>query len=179
MGSGLVRYKNSPYFVSEEGNIFSEVSGDLVELKGYIQKNGYKVVKLRNTDESKSVYRWHRVVAECLIPNTEAKPQVNHIDGNKLNNHPSNLEWCTSKENIAHAIDKDIFGKTTNEDAVKRGIKRGKLTAFFTVDEASELIEMQSVLNLTFKELASVVGCARSTVTRLIRGEIKAFREAV
>jgi hypothetical protein len=46
----------------------------------------------------------HRLVSETFIDNPYNYPHINHIDGNKANNHYSNLEWCTSSQNSIHAF---------------------------------------------------------------------------
>lgn len=52
----------------------------------------------------KSIYV-HRLVAEHFIENKNKKPQVNHIDGNSLNNLVTNLEWVTNSENQIHRFE--------------------------------------------------------------------------
>ena len=47
----------------------------------------------------------HRLVALAWVPNPNQLPVINHIDGIKHNNHPSNLEWCTQERNVQHALD--------------------------------------------------------------------------
>lgn len=70
--------------------------------KQTVIRKGYMVVTL-SIKGKHSQYLVHRLVAAAFIPNTEHKPQVNHIDGNKQNNCVSNLEWVTGKENMIHA----------------------------------------------------------------------------
>ena len=60
----------------------------------------------------------HRLVAQAFLPNPENKEQVNHIDGNKLNNHLSNLEWTTKSENMLHAYQKNL-SKVTVLNAIE------------------------------------------------------------
>ena len=72
-------------------------------LKEGIDTAGYSFVMLQK-NKAKKCCRVHRLVAEAFIVNENNKPQVNHIDGNKQNNNLSNLEYCTSCENVRHAF---------------------------------------------------------------------------
>lgn len=64
--------------------------------------NYYRVTLTKNGKQKSTDV--HRLVAEAFIPNPENKRTVNHKDGNKLNNHISNLEWATYSENAKHAF---------------------------------------------------------------------------
>lgn len=92
---------NGLYTVDENGQVFSVRSNKFIQPS--ISNTGYVRVYLYNNNKKyrKSV---HRLVAEAFIPNPLNKPQVNHIDGNKLNNHVSNLEWNTGSENLKNAF---------------------------------------------------------------------------
>ena len=78
-------------------------------LKPYLNHKGYLMVDLGYDINKKRICKFvHRLVAEAFIDNPENKEQVNHIDGNKTNNHVSNLEWCTNYENQIHAIENGL-----------------------------------------------------------------------
>ena len=85
-------------------------STSIVKTKDRIRKlkansaNGYVYVTLSKNGKIE-IKRVHRLVAVAFIPNTENKPHVNHIDGDKTNNHVENLEWVTAKENMIHSRD--------------------------------------------------------------------------
>jgi len=69
----------------------------------------------------------HREVAKRFVDNKENKKEVNHKDGNKSNNHYSNLEWVNKEENMNHAVEHNLIkkgqdssnSKLTNDDIVK------------------------------------------------------------
>lgn len=75
-------------------------------------KDGYKLVGLRDGFGNQKQFRVHRLVCEAFILNPENKPQVNHIDEDKSNNRICNLEWCTCTENNNHGTRNVRAGKT-------------------------------------------------------------------
>lgn len=95
---------NSNYQVSTLGRIYNK-GGDRM-VKPVDRGKGYFMIGLRKLDNYKiqRSFMIHRLVAENFIPNPENKPFVNHIDSNSKNNCLDNLEWCTPKENIQHAV---------------------------------------------------------------------------
>jgi hypothetical protein len=101
------------YEVSNYGNVRSlermvahPLGGKKIQygrvLKQGKASNGYLLVSFC-VDKVKSNHSVHRLVARAFIPNESNKPQVNHKDGNKHNNHVDNLEWATRSENMKHA----------------------------------------------------------------------------
>ena len=74
-------------------------------IKTSLTEDGYENVQLRK-DNQTYYFSVHRLVATAFIPNPENKPEVNHLDGVRNHNEDTNLEWCTSKENIHDAIEK-------------------------------------------------------------------------
>lgn len=68
-----------------------------------LTSHGYPCVTIKLLDGTQKVMCVHKLIALTFIENPDNKPQINHIDGNKLNNAVSNLEWCTAQENIKHA----------------------------------------------------------------------------
>ena len=93
--------------------IQAKIKGQL--LKPSINGDGYYQVTLSKNDEH-LITRIHRLVAQTFIPNKDNKTQVNHINGNKLDNRVENLEWCTCKENILHAVAYNLMKPVKEEE---------------------------------------------------------------
>ena len=128
--------------------------------------NGYKYIGLtiNNKHVNKSI---HRLVAENFIPNPENKPEVNHKDGNKLNNDFSNLEWVTSKENQAHAIENGLVRNKTKvkTKAVRENNKKKRKLSEKDQEKIGSLIGVVSQA-----EISRIIGVSPQTIMRFIKG---------
>ena len=61
------------------------------------------LVWLSKQGKKEKAYTVHRLVAETFLKKIDGLDFVNHLDGDKKNNHVDNLEWCTKSQNAKHA----------------------------------------------------------------------------
>lgn len=88
-------------------------------IKHNISNKGYKFVSLYKNKKRNNFYI-HRLVAQTFIQNIDNLPIINHIDGNKLNNNISNLEWCTYSHNVKEAYRLGLETNTEKQKEISR-----------------------------------------------------------
>lgn len=152
----MKKYKDTKYWVTEDGRVWSERSNRFLKLCD--TADGYKVVGVGNRKSE----RVHRLVAMVYIPNPENKPEVNHIDGDKTNNHMSNLEWVTGKENVRHAFKLGLLKPT-------QGVRQAK--SKLTEDQVKE-IRLLYIKNMSQCKIASLYGVSQHLISLIVRGEL-------
>lgn len=170
------------YIVYENGAIYSILSSKY--LNGDITPKGYLQYTLF-VDGLTYRVKAHRLVASLFIgiPNNYYELDVNHKDGNKLNNHYSNLEWCTAYYNNYHARLNNLnnisqsnsdrwkdeeFRKRTSENISKglkaAGVSKGERNPKFRYRIYDKLGNQY-----TRTELVEKLNLAQSTINRLIK----------
>lgn len=98
------------YKITNTGIITNIKNGK--EIKPYTDGKGYKRVQLQSTKSNgkRLDVALHRLICwEYNGPYSDDKNQVNHLDGDKSNNRPDNLEWCSNSENVKHAIENGLL----------------------------------------------------------------------
>lgn len=96
------------YDVYSDGRVYSYQKKRFLPL--FDNGHGYFGVNLSFVDGYKRKYI-HRLVGVCFIENIHSLPEINHIDGDKSNNHVSNLEWVSKTDNISKGYENNQFKK--------------------------------------------------------------------
>ena len=132
------------YWIYDDGRLFSTKSHKF--LSSRLNRKGYLCFQL-TIDSKNNVRPTHRLVALAFLSNPDNnKLQVNHKDGDKLNNHYSNLEWVTNDENMAHAS--------------RLGLRNQKLT----VQQRQEIVRLWRTGRYYQKTLAKMFGVSRTNI---------------
>lgn len=119
-------------------------------IQSRVNNRGYEELRLSKNGIAKSKFP-HILTAMAFVPNPDNKPEVNHLDGNKLNNHYTNFSWVTHSENIQHAYD----------------------TGLIKVKSKSVINECTGALYSSIKEAAKAINISYGTCRNYLNGNIK------
>ena len=118
-------------------------------------KRGYSRYYIRDSKTNKRKdYRTHRLVAEYFIENFNNLPVVNHIDGNKANNHVDNLEWCSYTDNNLHAY--------------RSGLNHSK--------KCPIICTTNNTVYSSQKEASEKLNISRTCILQILKGEVYSFK---
>jgi hypothetical protein len=146
---GRIRRKSGYVNTGIKHNDKKYIEGKI--LKQHKKNNGYLNVDLSKKNEVKTL-SVHRLVAIAFCDNTDDKKEVNHKNGNKLDNRAENLEWVTSSENQIHAFKMGLqkpHPKYGKENIYSKKIKQYDLNGNFIktwdcIREASVFLKVSS-----------------------------------
>ena len=179
----VVGYEDS-YIVTDTGNVYS-LPRKIYNGKGYYEYKGKKMKQVLNHKGYPCVYlskngkdkymSVHRLVAMAFIPNPNNLPQVNHKNGNKIDNRVGNLEWCTNSENQLHAWNlglQKVSGKAgrPKKKVLQIDQKTGNVVAEYnSISEAAKSVGVKTASNIG--------ACCRNGYGRkTIKGYMRKFK---
>ena len=145
-----------PNIFVENEDVFKWTGKEYHKFSKWIDNTGYYQVVFR-IDGKRKYVRVHRLIAETLLPNPDNLPQINHIDGNKLNNSLDNLEWVTNAKNTQHGYDNNLYRSRQRCHKVRT---INKIT--------NEILDFDSI-----RSCADNLGLNRKTITAILKGAKK------
>lgn len=135
-------------------------------LKAVQDSYGYAMVTIKH-----KVFHLHRLVAKCFLGDSNL--EVNHLNGNKLDNRVSNLEYCTHFQNMQHAFKSGLIDiRTVNK---KRSEKAALLNRKVAIEQEEEIYNLVSC-GKTYKELSLIFNVHPTSIGRIYR-KIKALHK--
>ena len=150
------------YQISETGKVLSVRNSFILSPT---TSNGYKEVVL-SVNHIKGYKLIHRLVAEAFIPNVDNKPEVNHIDGDKLNNNINNLEWVTRVENAKHAGANGLMPSGEKNHMV-----------VLSKSDVNKIIKLRYIHKLEVEDIANLFNVSISHLSQVVNGDTWHFED--
>ena len=167
-------YEHS-YMVTEGGEVWSDRRGIYLS-QGWGGGKRYRSVCLSVNGKVKG-FMVHRLVALAFVDNPDGKPEVNHIDGDRENNHASNLEWCTRLENVHHAMRTGLKPKPPERNLFKKGFDaRRNLKSKVTDDQVRDIRERKK-RGETYASIGKIYGMDKSNIRKCCK--FKTYRHII
>jgi hypothetical protein len=134
-------WKEIPFEIVGKYNYYVSAKGSFKDNRGIIKNDhksfsGYKRIHINNKN-----YLLHRLIALTFLENPENKEFVNHIDGNKLNNQLTNLEWATCLENNMHKINNGLSNCT--QKVIQYDKDMNKMNEFNSIVECAKFLNIR------------------------------------
>ena len=150
------------YAVSNDGQVWSHISNKW--LKPSTTSNGYASVRLKGKTQNV-----HRLIAEAFCNKSKGCDQVNHINGDKLDNRAENLEWVTMSQNHKHAF---ATGLRKPSDIQREAVRQTALKKRrFTINEIRYIRKMFNDFDFTQTAIAKFFKTSQSVIHRIVSGE--------
>ena len=107
-----------------------------------LSNNGYYMVGI-SVNKMRKCFLVHRLIAKSFIDNPYNYDEVNHKDGNKLNNSINNLEWCTQKQNVIHSYNNCLNSRKKKVKQLDKN--RNVIKIWNSVTEAQKFYKNTSI----------------------------------
>lgn len=146
---------------------------NLGRVKSFVRYSNGKILDNKDIDSGGYLrvfiagkrYRPHRFIAELFVPNPENKPEVNHIDGNKLNNRADNLEWTTRSENQKHAYKLGLQKPSEKQkQAASKWNKEHRIKKVYQYDAKGDLLNVFE----SQQEAAKILNLSEASISRIL-----------
>lgn len=131
----MKQFRNIQYYIDTNYRIYNIITKRYIKpiLKKFSKDYSKRYFVGLYIDGKQKNFMYYRVLAEVFIPNPNNLPQVNHIDGNPLNDQISNLEWVSASDNNLHAIRNGL--RPTKLNLAKANEIRDLLSKGYTINE--------------------------------------------